>query len=139
MFRLRLLTTYEISCELSNLPYLSSETVWKLLCFDGPPSTHTHSQSVESEKADRMRMCVCVCRYVLAEVGVGRGEWQSSELNKIHWLSVVGPLGVMLKGGDDRGKRRASTRLHAVLYMCVRGLYNSTCQNRSCENPHGDL
>lgn len=84
-------------------------------------------------------VCVCVCPYVLAEAGVARGGWESSELNKIHLLSVVGPSGVSLKGGDDRGKRRASTLLHAVLCMCVRGSYNSTCQNRSCDNPHVDL
>ncbi len=75
----------------------------------------------------------------------GEGMQWESDLNKILLLSSVGPPGVLLEGGDDRGRRRAQT-LHCTVCMCVCVFVCvyvcvcvCVCLYRSCDNCHGAL
>lgn len=106
-----------ISCELSNLHYLLSDTIWKLT---------EPLWAARSGKADGMRSaCVCVCMpCVWSPCGMfrrrGRQRVKSDALIwiKSFSLSVVGPSGALWEGGDDRVRRRASTLLWAVSCVC---------------------
>lgn len=50
-----------------------------------------------------------ICVPMKSSRGEGLGIHRESDLNKILLLSKVGPPGVLLEGGDDRGRRRAET------------------------------